>query len=70
VHSAALFSRIALAVGCEGGISPAERTLFEQNGFMPIHLKTNILRSETAALYGLAAIQNAVTEYGVWMLKE
>ena len=60
--------RIALAVGCEGGISPAEKNLFEQSGFMPIHFKTNILRTETAALYGLAALQSAVTEYEKWKL--
>lgn len=62
--------RIALAVGCEGGISPAEKILFEQSGFMPIHFKTNILRTETAALYGLAALQSAVTEYEKWKLNE
>ena len=62
--------RIALAVGCEGGISPAEKILVEQSGFMPIHFKTNILRTETAALYGLAALQSAVTEYEKWKLNE
>ena len=62
--------RIALAVGSEGGISPGERILFEQSGFMPIHFKTNILRTETAALYGLAALQSAVTEYEKWKLNE
>ena len=62
--------RIALAIGCEGGISPGERILFEQSGFMPIHFKTNILRTETAALYGLAAVQSAVTEYEEWKLNE
>ena len=62
--------RIALAVGCEGGISPDEKILFEQSGFMPIHFKTNILRTETAALYGLAAVQSAVTEYEEWKLNE
>lgn len=60
----------ALAVGCEGGICPAERNRLEQSGFVPIHLKTNILRAETAALYGLSAIQSALTEYGAWKLKE
>ena len=60
----------ALAVGCEGGISPGERNRLEQSGFMPIHFKTNILRAETAALYGLSAIQSALTEYSAWKLKE
>ena len=64
------FSFTALAAGCEGGISRTERNLLEQSGFVPIHFKTNILRSETAALYGLAAIQSALTEYTAWKLKE
>lgn len=60
----------ALAAGCEGGISPVERNRLEQGGFVPIHFKTNILRAETAALYGLAAIQNALTEYTAWKQNE
>lgn len=58
---------VALTVGCEGGISPTEIYLFEKSGFMPIHFKTNILRAETAALYGLAALQTAIMEYKSWM---
>lgn len=63
-------SFIALAVGCEGGISPFEIYLFEKSGFMPIRLKTNILRTETAALYGLATLQTAIRERSSWMLNE
>lgn len=63
-----LHGRVALAVGCEGGISFSEICLFEENGFMPIHFKTNILRAETAALYGLAALQTAIMEYESWMM--
>ncbi|MGI5174441.1 RsmE family RNA methyltransferase [Treponema sp. OMZ 840] len=62
--------RVFLAVGCEGGISPAEKKVLEQSAFMPIHFKTNILRCETAALYGIAAIQSALTEYTKWKSKE
>lgn len=52
----------AIAVGCEGGITDEERTLFCANGFRPVHFATNILRTETAALYGIAAVQSRIME--------
>lgn len=60
----------ALVAGCEGGISRVELALLESKGFIPIHFRTNILRAETAALYGLAVLQNLLTEYDTWQLKE
>ena len=50
-------SAAALAVGCEGGISNDERTVLLEAGFMPLHFTTNVLRAETASLYGIAVIQ-------------
>ncbi len=47
----------ALAVGCEGGISDEERDVLFEAGFMPLHFTTNVLRAETASLYGIAVIQ-------------
>lgn len=64
------FSAAALAVGCEGGISPEELALLKSAGFAPVHFKTNILRAETAALYGLAAVQILLTEHETWQSKE
>ncbi len=62
---------IGLAVGCEGGISPTELHTLDEFGFLPLHLSTNILRAETAALYGIAVMQTALMEYKRWMeLKE
>ena len=61
---------VALAVGADGGISPEEILLFRQGGFVPLHFKTNILRCETAALYGIAALQNAITEQNIWQCRE
>lgn len=53
--------RICIAVGSEGGISPSElEALVEEGAFHPIHFSGNILRCETAALYGIAAVQTAV----------
>ena len=48
------------AVGCEGGISPAECELLLARGFKAVHFNTNILRCETASLYAAAAIQSAL----------
>ncbi|MDE7139967.1 MAG: RsmE family RNA methyltransferase, partial [Treponemataceae bacterium] len=62
--------RAALAVGAEGGISPQEIAQLCAGGFVPIHFETNILRCETAALYGIAALQNAMTEKHVWQCRE
>lgn len=48
----------ALVCGSEGGISPSEVELLIKDGrFVPVHFDTNILRCETAAVYGIAALQ-------------
>ena len=47
----------ALAVGCEGGMSEQEKKVLLEAGFMPLHFMTNVLRAETASLYGIAVIQ-------------
>lgn len=60
----------SIAVGAEGGISPAEIELMKNYGFNPIHFITNILRCETAALYGLATLQTTLMEKKVWQCKE
>ena len=53
--------RAAIAVGSEGGISPDEvKTLEEKGLFVPVHFAVNILRCETAALYGIAAVQSEI----------
>lgn len=49
---------VGIAVGNEGGLSPAEVELLVQEGkFLPVHFSGNILRCETAALYGIASAQ-------------
>jgi len=70
VNSVADVKICALVCGAEGGISPEEIELLSNNGFVPVHFETNILRCETAALYGIAALQSAVTEKKVWQCKE
>lgn len=49
--------KVALVVGAEGGISKAEVEALSSAGFTPVHFETNILRCETASLYGTAALQ-------------
>ena len=53
--------KAAIAVGSEGGVSPDEVKFLEEKGlFVPIHFAVNILMCETAALYGIAAVQNEI----------
>ncbi len=54
-------AKIAVAVGAEGGISAQEINIMKENGFIPVHFDTNILRCETASLYGIAALQTALS---------
>ena len=60
----------ALAVGPEGGFSPREVSLFEAAGFKPVLMGDTILRTETAALYGTAAIRILLLESESWTQKE
>ncbi|MBE6353161.1 RsmE family RNA methyltransferase [Treponema sp.] len=56
--------------GAEGGITPDEIALMQDSGFIPVHCRTNILRCETAALYGTAALQTVLLEKELWQSKE
>lgn len=48
---------VALAVGPEGGFSEQEHTALRQCGFVGVRLGPRVLRTETAALAALAAMQ-------------
>jgi 16S rRNA (uracil1498-N3)-methyltransferase len=48
---------ICLLIGCEGGFAPQEVAAAESRGFIPARLGERILRTETAALAALAALQ-------------
>ena len=50
-------NQIALLAGPEGGFSEQERTIAIASGFIPIKLGPRILRTETAALAALTAVQ-------------
>lgn len=48
---------IVLLVGPEGGLSPRERQDADSAGFAPVRMGPRVLRTETAALTALAAMQ-------------
>jgi 16S rRNA (uracil1498-N3)-methyltransferase len=60
---------LALAVGPEGGFSPAEVSRFTAAGFKALRLGDTVLRTETAALYGAAAARVILLERGSWIQK-
>lgn len=49
--------RVALLIGAEGGFSDAEMTRVARSGFRPLALGPRILRTETAAVAALTALQ-------------
>lgn len=48
----------SLFIGPEGGFSDEECGLAENMGFIPVLLRTNILRAETAAVYTTSIVQS------------
>jgi 16S rRNA (uracil1498-N3)-methyltransferase len=54
---------IALVVGPEGGVDPAELAVFEQAGAVPVRLGETVLRTSTA---GVAALCVLATRLGRW----
>jgi 16S rRNA (uracil1498-N3)-methyltransferase len=58
---------VAFAVGPEGGFSSAELRLFQAAGFKALTIGDTVLRTETAALYGAAAIRTILLERALWM---
>ena len=57
---------VVLAVGPEGGFSPREISTFITAGFRPLLLGNTVLRTETAALYGTAAVRIILLENKTW----
>jgi 16S rRNA (uracil1498-N3)-methyltransferase len=57
-------SRSLIAVGPEGGFSPAERRRAVESGFLPVTLGKRVLRTETAGLAALAVVLHVNGELG------
>jgi 16S rRNA (uracil1498-N3)-methyltransferase len=60
---------VALAIGPEGGFSPAEVSRFLKADFKPFKIGDTVLRTETAALYGAAAVRIILLENTSWIYK-
>jgi len=56
---------ICLLIGCEGGLTADEIDLAAAHHFVPVRLGSRILRTETAALATLAAMQTLWGDYKV-----
>lgn len=61
---------LAFVVGSEGGIAPDEVECFLQKNYKILHFNTNVMRVDTASLYGLAVLQHAFTEFDSWQVQE
>lgn len=59
---------LALAVGPEGGFSSRECALCLSRGYAPFLLGPNVLRTETAALFALAAVEIIILERSSWQI--
>ena len=57
---------VIIAIGPEGGFSPAEAERFVAAGFRPLTIGNTILRTETAALYAHAAVRILLLERASW----
>jgi len=55
--------RVALLIGAEGGFTEAESDTALLCGFTPIRMGARVLRTETAAIAGLAALQTLWGDY-------
>jgi 16S rRNA (uracil1498-N3)-methyltransferase len=53
-------SAVTLLIGPEGGLSPTERTLAADTGFKPVRMGPRVLRTETAAVAAISALQALV----------
>jgi 16S rRNA (uracil1498-N3)-methyltransferase len=57
---------LTLLVGPEGGFAEGEVSLAQAQGFLPITLGERVWRTETAALFAVAAVQTVIEEREAW----
>ena len=57
--------KICLLIGAEGGLTPEETDLAASRNFIPVRLGKRILRTETAALAALAAMQTLWGDFNI-----
>lgn len=56
--------KVTLLTGPEGGFSDQERDIAKASGFIPVRLGARILRTETASIAALAAVQLLWGDFG------
>lgn len=61
---------IALVIGPEGGLSEEEVAHLKQGGFFPVYLGPSVLRTETAPVFAVAAVQILLLEKTAWKLHQ
>ena len=57
---------ICVMIGPEGGLSDEETDFLLASGFHPVYLGENVLRTETAAIYALGAVNTILLEKNEW----
>jgi 16S rRNA (uracil1498-N3)-methyltransferase len=57
---------VLLVIGPEGGLSDEELDFLVSRGFAPVTVGATVLRTETAAVFAVAAIQAIVQEREAW----
>lgn len=62
--------RVAICIGPEGGFATEEIESLRKRSFVPLYLGNHILRSETAALYAIAAVQVVTAERHEWQSEQ
>ncbi|MDP2903276.1 MAG: 16S rRNA (uracil(1498)-N(3))-methyltransferase [Methylovulum sp.] len=60
--------RVTLLTGPEGGFAEHERDIAKAAGFVPVRLGSRILRTETASITALAAVQMLWGDFGMHTL--
>jgi len=69
-YCAGALSPTVILVGSEGGFLPEETEAFRIMGFKLIHFEGTILRTETAALFSVAAVRTICMERTSWILSK
>ena len=64
------YNTIYLLLGPEGGLSVDETVFLNGIGYQPVHLGSNVLRAETAAVFALGAVMTIVGEQKLWSMKK
>ena len=57
---------VCILIGPEGGLSVNETEFLLASGFHPVYLGENVLRTETAAVYALGAVNTILLEKSEW----